>query len=68
MLYTEDFWRGKSFVTAFAGCDASNALVLGSVVSLVITVAPLRLEESFLLGAYGMCSRGDSAWFHQFSF
>ena len=38
MLYTGGFWRGKSFVTAFAGCDASTSLVLGSVVSLVITV------------------------------
>ena len=38
MLYTGGFWSGKSFVTAFAGCDASTSLVLGSVVSLVITV------------------------------
>nr|WP_297968237.1 Na+/H+ antiporter NhaC family protein [uncultured Mogibacterium sp.] len=38
MLYTGGFWSGKSFVTAFAGCDASTSLVLGSVVSLVITI------------------------------
>jgi len=38
MLYTGGFWKGNSFVTAFAGCDASTSLVLGSVVALVITI------------------------------
>lgn len=38
MLYTGGFWSGRSFVDAFAGCDASTSLVLGSIVALVVTI------------------------------
>lgn len=38
MLYTGGFFSGKSFVTAFAGCDASVALAFGSIVALIITI------------------------------
>ena len=37
MVYTGGFFEGESFVTAFANCDASVGLVLGSFVALVIT-------------------------------
>ena len=38
MIYTGGFFSGESFVDAFANCDASVGLVLGSSVALVITV------------------------------
>ena len=37
MVYTGGFFEGESFVTAFANADASMGLVLGSIVTLVIT-------------------------------
>ncbi len=37
MIYTGGFFSGESFVDAFAGADASMGLVLGSMVTLVIT-------------------------------
>ena len=37
MIYTGGFFEGVSFIDAFAGCDASVGLVLGSFVALVLT-------------------------------
>lgn len=37
MIYTGGFFSGESFVTAFAGADASMGLVFGSIVTLLIT-------------------------------
>ncbi len=37
MVYTGGFFEGVDFITAFANCDASMGLVLGSFVSLVFT-------------------------------
>ncbi|MBM6829103.1 Na+/H+ antiporter NhaC family protein [Anaerotignum lactatifermentans] len=37
MIYTGGFFDGVSFVDAFAGCDASIALALGSVAALLLT-------------------------------
>lgn len=37
MIYTGGFFAGETFVTAFANCDASVGLVLGSFVALVLT-------------------------------
>ncbi len=37
MVYTGGFFEGVSFVDAFAGCDASVGLVLGSFIALLIT-------------------------------
>ena len=37
MVYTGGFFSGTDFVTAFADCDASMGLVLGSVLALVFT-------------------------------
>ena len=39
MVYTGGFFSGTDFVTAFADCDASMGLVLGSVLALVFTAA-----------------------------
>ena len=37
MIYTGGFFEGESFVNAFSNADASMGLVLGSMVTLVIT-------------------------------
>lgn len=37
MIYTGGFFEGESFVSAFANCDASVGLVLGSFTALVLT-------------------------------
>ena len=39
MVYTGGFFEGESFIDAFANCDASVGLVLGSVLALVFTAA-----------------------------
>lgn len=38
MIYTGGFFEGETFVNAFAECDASIGLLLGSVASLLITI------------------------------
>ncbi|MDD5824169.1 MAG: Na+/H+ antiporter NhaC family protein [Firmicutes bacterium] len=38
MIYSGGFFSGENFINAFANCDASVGLALGSTVSLVITV------------------------------
>lgn len=38
MIYSGGFFGGESFVDAFANCDASYALSLGSIISLVIII------------------------------
>ncbi len=38
MVYTGGFFAGESFLDAFANCDASMGLVLGSVLALVFTM------------------------------
>ena len=37
MVYTGGFFEGESFITAFSNADASMGLVLGSMVTLIIT-------------------------------
>ena len=37
MIYTGGFFEGESFITAFSNADASMGLVLGSMVTLIIT-------------------------------
>ena len=37
MVYTGGFFEGETFITAFSNADASMGLVLGSVVTLIIT-------------------------------
>lgn len=38
MIYTGGFFSGESFINAFANCDASTSLVLGSSVALMVTI------------------------------
>ncbi len=38
MIYTGGFFEGETFVNAFAECDASIGLLLGSVMALLITI------------------------------
>lgn len=38
MIYSGGFFRGESFIDAFANCDASYALSLGSIISLIIII------------------------------
>ncbi len=38
MIYTGGFFKGESFVNAFANCDASKALATGSITALIITI------------------------------
>jgi Na+/H+ antiporter NhaC len=38
MIYTGGFFDGENFIDAFANCDASNGLVLGSFMGLAITL------------------------------
>lgn len=38
MIYSGGFFSGETFVNAFANCDASVGLSLGSIVALVITI------------------------------
>lgn len=38
MIYTGGFFKGESFVNAFANCDASKGLVMGSMAALVLTL------------------------------
>ncbi len=39
MIYTGGFFDGVSFINAFSDCDASQGLVFGSFVTLIITIA-----------------------------
>ena len=38
MIYTGDFFNGEDFITAFANCDASYGLALGSIGALLIII------------------------------
>lgn len=38
MIYTGGFFNGESFVSAFAECDASKGLVMGSMAALILTI------------------------------
>ena len=48
MIYTGGYFSGKSFVDAFAASDASVGLVMGSAVSLVITIIYYLSRKSLL--------------------
>ena len=39
MIYSGGFFAGENFINAFSNCDASVGLLLGSAVTLVITIA-----------------------------
>ena len=45
MIYTGGFFDGVSFINAFSDCDASQGLVFGSFVTLIITVAYFMIRR-----------------------
>lgn len=38
MIYTGGFFTGTDFITAFADCNASKGLVMGSLIALILTI------------------------------
>lgn len=38
MIYTGGFFSGVDFITAFANCNASKGLVIGSLIALILTI------------------------------
>jgi len=46
MIYSGGFFSGTSFIDAFANCDASVGLMLGSAVTLIITIAYYLIRRS----------------------
>jgi len=46
MIYSGGFFSGETFVNAFANCDASVGLMLGSAVTLIITIIYYLIRRS----------------------
>lgn len=55
MVYTGGFFRGKSFVDAFAGSDASVGLVLGGAVTLVFTFIYYMMRDVLSFQEFAEC-------------
>lgn len=55
MVYTGGFFSGKSFVSAFADADASQGLVLGSIVTLIITFCFYMVREVLTFKEFTEC-------------
>ena len=55
MVYTGGFFSGTSFVTAFADADASKGLVLGSIVTLIITFCFYMAREVLTFKEFTGC-------------
>ena len=55
MVYTGGFFSGTSFVTAFADADASKGLVLGSIVTLIITFCFYMAREVLTFKEFTEC-------------
>ena len=55
MVYTGGFFSGEDFITAFANCDASVGLVLGSSVALVFTFAFYLLRDVMSFQDFAAC-------------
>ncbi len=45
MIYTGGFFEGESFINAFSNCDASEGLVYGSFVTLLITIVYFMIRR-----------------------
>ncbi len=45
MIYTGKFFEGTDFISAFADCNASKGLVMGSLVALIITIIVYLLRR-----------------------
>ena len=46
MIYTGGFFKGESFINAFANCDASYGLSMGSIFALLIVIAYYLLRRA----------------------
>ena len=46
MIYTGDFFAGESFINAFANCDASLGLSMGSVAALLLIIVYYMLRRT----------------------
>lgn len=55
MIYTGGFFSGSNFMTAFAGADASKGLVMGSMISLVITFFYYMLRDVITFEEFAAC-------------
>ncbi|MGN0706826.1 MAG: Na+/H+ antiporter NhaC family protein [Faecalibacterium sp.] len=55
MVYTGGFFDGVDFITAFADCDASMGLVLGSSIALVFTFVFYRVREVMSFQDFASC-------------
>ncbi|MBR1744307.1 MAG: Na+/H+ antiporter NhaC family protein [Lachnospiraceae bacterium] len=55
MVYTGGFFSGESFVDAFANADASQGLVLGSIVTLIITFCFYMTREVLTFKEFTEC-------------
>lgn len=55
MVYTGGFFSGQSFVSAFADADASKGLVLGSIVTLIITFCFYMIREVLTFKEFTEC-------------
>ena len=55
MIYTGGFFDGVDFVTAFADCDASVGLVLGSSIALMFTFVFYRVRSVMTFQDFAAC-------------
>ncbi len=62
MIYTGGFFAGESFMDAFAGCDASFGLSLGSVGALIVIIGYFMCRRVL---TFGECMDSIAAGFKQ---
>ena len=55
MIYTGGFFEGVDFITAFANCDASMGLVLGSAIALMFTFVFYRVRGVMTFQDFAAC-------------
>ena len=55
MVYTGGFFEGVDFITAFADCDASMGLVLGSAIALMFTFVFYRVRGVMTFQDFAAC-------------
>ena len=55
MVYTGGFFEGVDFITAFADCDASAGLVLGSSIALLFTFVFYRVRSVMTFQDFAAC-------------
>ncbi len=55
MIYTGGFFEGVDFVTAFADCNASSGLVMGSSIALLFTFIFYRVRQVMTFQDFAAC-------------